>query len=114
MSTAIALTRPLDEIRRISQRARSRALALWQAHPRGMMGLGLFGLVGVSALASTLVTPSAPAPQSVSPPAPPPLIMKQVAPEEAVKLNAEIPVTAGPNPIAAPFRLTGTANARAQ
>ena len=40
--------------------------------------------------------------------------MKKIAPDQAVKLNAEIPVAAGPNPIAAPFRITGSADARAQ
>ena len=113
MSTAIALTRPLDGFRRTALRARERGLALWHAHPRGTLALGLFGLVGVSAIASTFVTPAGPATR-VAPPAPPPLIMKKIAPDQAVKLNAEIPVAAGPNPIAAPFRITGSADARAQ
>ena len=113
MSSAIALTRPLDGFRRTVLRARQRGLALWQAHPLGTLASGLAGLVGVSAIAAVFVTPAGPATE-VAPPAPPPLIMKQIAPDQAVKLNAEIPVAAGPNPIAAPFRLTGNANARAQ
>jgi spore germination cell wall hydrolase CwlJ-like protein len=113
MSTALAPTRPLDGFRRTALRVRERVLALWQAHPRGTLALGLFALVGVSAIAATFVTPAGPAPQ-VAPPAPPPLIMQQIAPDEAVRLNAQMPVTAGPNPIAAPFRITGSADARAQ
>jgi hypothetical protein len=40
--------------------------------------------------------------------------MRQIAPEQAVKVNAEIPLTSGANPIAAPFAFKGNAAARAQ
>ena len=88
-------------------------MALWRAYPRETLGAGLFGLVALSALASTTVTPSGGRIEA-APPAPPPLIMKPIAPEQALKVNAEIPLTAGPNPIASPFAFKGNSAARAQ
>jgi spore germination cell wall hydrolase CwlJ-like protein len=114
MTAAVTLARPLDGIRRAAFRARERGLALFHQHPRGTVGVGLFGLVALSAGAAALVTPGTAPEAQVAPPAPPPLIMKQIAPEQALKVNAEIPVASGPNPIAAPFRLAGNASARAQ
>src|SRR3954454_21542325 len=113
MSQAHALSRPLDGMRRFAVRAQQRGLALWHAYPRETLGAGLFGLVVLSAIASTAVTPSAGRVEA-APPAPPPLIMKPIAPEQALKFNAEIPVTGGPNPVATPFVLKGDAAARSQ
>src|SRR4051794_26894122 len=113
MSQAHALSRPLDGMRRFAVRAQQRGLALWHAYPRETLGAGLFGLVVLSAIASTAVTPSAGRVEA-APPAPPPLIMKPIAPEQALKVNAEIPVTGGPNPVATPFVLKGDAAARSQ
>jgi len=49
-----------------------------------------------------------------APPAPPPMLVKPIAPGEALKLNAETPVTRGPNPAAAAFVFKGNAAARTQ
>ena len=49
-----------------------------------------------------------------APPAPPPLILKQIAPAQALKVNAEIPLTKGPNPAASPFAFAGSESARTQ
>ncbi|MFL6721790.1 MAG: cell wall hydrolase [Sphingomonas sp.] len=49
-----------------------------------------------------------------APPAPPPMIVRPLAPEQALQLNAEIPVARGANPAAAPFVFKGNAAARAQ
>ena len=100
MTAAVTLARPLDGFRRAALRARGRGLALWHRHPRG--SLGLLGLVSLSAAASTLVTPGSQPQAQVAPPAPPPLIMKQIAPEQALKVNAEIPVA---QPNTAPARI---------
>jgi spore germination cell wall hydrolase CwlJ-like protein len=91
-----------------------RAAKLWRKHPRGAIGLGLFALVAGSALASVAVTPSAPSQEHAAPPAPPPMLVRPIAPDEAVKVNAEIPVASGPNPVASPFVFKGNAAGRAQ
>ena len=113
MTQARALERPLDGMRRFAVSARARGAALWHAYPRETLGAGLFGLVALSALASLTVTPSG-SPVEAAPPAPPPLIMKPIAPEQALKVNAEIPLTSGPNPVASPFAFKGNAAARTQ
>ncbi|HEX8839742.1 MAG TPA: cell wall hydrolase, partial [Sphingomicrobium sp.] len=51
---------------------------------------------------------------AAAPPAPPPMLVRQIAPEQAVKLNAAIPLQSGPNPAAAPFVFKGDAAARSQ
>ena len=113
MTQAQALTRPLDGMRRIAARAQARGSALWRAYPRETLGAGLFGLVALSAALSTAVTPSG-AGVEAAPPAPPPLIMKPIAPDQALKVNAEIPLSSGPNPVASPFAFKGNAAARTQ
>ena len=42
---------------------------------------------------------------AAAPPAPVALIVKQVAPRDALRINSEIPITGGPNPAAAPFSM---------
>ena len=42
------------------------------------------------------------------------MVVRPLAPEQALKLNAEIPVAVGPNPAAAPFLFKGDAAARSQ
>ena len=114
MNQVLALSRPLDGLRRISARTRARASALWRAYPREVVGAGLLALVGAAAVATSVAMPSGSVAPTAAPPAPPPLILKQVAPEQAVKLNAEIPVASGPNPAATAFVFKGSAQARSQ
>jgi spore germination cell wall hydrolase CwlJ-like protein len=115
MTQVLVLSRPLDGLQRKFTRAQRRARRLWRAYPRETLGLGLFGLVAFSAIVSTAVTPSGLADRAqAAPPAPPPLIMRQIAPDQALKVNAEIPVASGPNPAASPFVFKGSASARAQ
>src|SRR6476646_5025022 len=113
MTQAHVLNRPLDGIRRLAAHAQQRGAALWHAYPRETLGLGLFGLVALSAITSLAVTPSGGRVEA-APPAPPPLIMKPIAPEQALKVNAEIPLTTGPNPVASPFLFKGKSAARTQ
>jgi spore germination cell wall hydrolase CwlJ-like protein len=61
----------------------------------------------------TVVNPAT-APAHASPPAPPPLILQPVAPQQALKVNAEIPLASGPNPAAAAFVFKGSATAKTQ
>jgi spore germination cell wall hydrolase CwlJ-like protein len=80
-----------------------------------MLGIGLFGIVAVAAIGSTaLSTSTLGGTAQAAPPAPPPMIVRPIAPDQALKVNANIPVTAGPNPAAAPFVFKGNAAARAQ
>jgi len=109
-----ALSRPFDGLRQALALAQQRGAALWHAYPRETLGLGLFGLVALSAIASTAVTPTGTGRTDDAPPAPPPLIMRQIAPEQALKVNAEIPVAIGPNPVAAPFAFKGNEASRTQ
>ncbi len=84
------------------------AARLWDKHPRELIAFGvLAAAVTVASAGAALSTPgldglsrpSAEAP----PPAPPPLLIRDVAPEQALTLNQEIPLASGPNPAAVPF-----------
>jgi spore germination cell wall hydrolase CwlJ-like protein len=115
MTQTLALSRPFDGLRRKASFALGRAIELWRAHPRGTIGIGLFSIVAAAAIGTSALTGSAGIDSAgAAPPAPPPLIMRQVAPDQAVKINAEIPLTGGPNPAASPFVFKGNATARAQ
>jgi spore germination cell wall hydrolase CwlJ-like protein len=87
--------------------ARLGALKLWREHPRGTATLGALALAAAVAAGAAWSSPNfdkiAAARDERTAPAPPPLLIRNIAPEEAAQLNQEIPVAAGPNPIAAPF-----------
>jgi len=53
-------------------------------------------------------------PPAIPPPAVEPLELKDVAPQDAVALNAAVPFSKAPNPAARPFRFTGDPAARAR
>jgi spore germination cell wall hydrolase CwlJ-like protein len=115
MAETLTLSRPLDGLRLTAIRWSERARALAHAHPRGAAGVGVLGFVGFVALGSMTVPNAAIAPEAhAAPPAPPPLILRPIAADEAVKLNSEIPVSAGPNPGAAPFVFKGNSAAHSQ
>jgi len=115
MAEALTLSRPLDGLSRTAVRWTERARALMHAHPRGAVGIGVLGFVGFVALGTMVAPNPATAPEAhAAPPAPPPLILKPVPKDEAVKLNAEIPVTGGPNPAALAFAFKGNSAARGQ
>src|SRR5690348_4834209 len=115
MAQALILNRPLDGVRRTALRWREHARALIRAHPREAMGAGVVGFVGFVVLGSLAAPNPATGPAAqAAPPAPPPLILQNVAPQQALKVNSEIPLTGGPNPAAAPFVFNGSAAARTQ
>jgi len=97
----------------------------WQTHPRetvavGLLGAALLALAGVSG-----ATPSFPsfgqaseadAPSAVPLAKPLPDQIRDLTPETALAINANIPLASGPNPAAAPFVLgkaSGDTRARA-
>jgi spore germination cell wall hydrolase CwlJ-like protein len=90
--------------------ARQRAQALWRRHPREIGALGLLALAGaVAAGGVAWSTPSfdeiAAARNGQTAPEPPPLLVRNIAPQQALAVNSEIPLASGPNPAAAPFSL---------
>ncbi len=116
MTQVLTLSRPLQGLSRTAARLRLRAEALWRAYPRETMGLGLLSLVAAAAIAGSAhstpeLTAGANAP---APPAPPPMLIRQLAPEQALQVNQQIPVASGPNPAAQPFVFKGNADARKQ
>ena len=88
---------------------------MWRAYPREIVGGGTIGVIAAATIAIGAVS-GAPAVKhsEAAPPAPPPMLVKPIAPGEALKLNAETPVTRGPNPAAAAFVFKGNAAARTQ
>ena len=114
MADALTLPKPLDGMRRAALHWRDRSRALVRAYPREAIGAGVLGFVGFVALGSFAVPHPAMSGAQAAPPAPPPLILQPVAPQQALKVNAEIPLANGPNPAAAPFAFKGSASARAQ
>ena len=115
MAEALTLSRPLDRVRRTAIDWRERGRAFVRTNPREAIGFGVLGFVSAVAIGSMAVPNAATNPAAhAAPPAPPPLILKPIAPEQAVKVNAEIPLTGGPNPAAAPFAFKGSASAREQ
>lgn len=88
---------------------------LWRDYPRETLVLGALGFVASAAFASASynipaqVGSSAEDKVAVAPPAPPPLLVRQIAPEVALDVNGKIPLSSGPNPAAAPFRLANAA-----
>jgi spore germination cell wall hydrolase CwlJ-like protein len=116
MAQALSLSPPLDGLRRSALRNKDRALGFAAAHPYGAIGLGALGFASIVALGSFAVIPhGATQPSSkIAPPAPPPLILQQIAPQQAIKVNAQIPLAGGPNPAAKPFAFAGSKGAQAQ
>src|SRR5688572_312832 len=89
----------------------------WRSHPRetlavGMLGAALLALAGVSG--ATPVLPgfgSSAVPEPVAALAKPlPTQIRDLAPETALQVNAQIPLADGPNPAARPFTLPNGAN----
>jgi spore germination cell wall hydrolase CwlJ-like protein len=116
MAEALTVSRPIDGLRRNVARATRRAAALWRAYPRETVGFGLLGVaalvaVGGAAYSTPELTRATP---QAAPPAPPPLLIRQLAPEQALQVNGQIPIAQGPNPAAKPFVFSGDKAARAQ
>ncbi len=85
---------------------------MWHTHPRELIAFGAVAAAAIVATAGAawstpgldgLSRPSAEA----APPAPPPLLVRNVAPEQALDLNQKIPLASGPNPAARPFSMAG-------
>ncbi|MFL6748778.1 MAG: cell wall hydrolase [Sphingomicrobium sp.] len=83
----------------------------WRTHPRETVGAAILGAIGLIALAGTsdampLLPQFARQAEPVAAPALPkplPTDVRDLAPETALAVNAQIPLAGGPNPAAAPF-----------
>src|SRR6185369_4848919 len=106
MAQALTLSRPLGGLAK-----------LWRAYPRETVGFALFAIVTAAAIGgaanSTPELPGAKA-REAAPPAPPPLLIRQLAPDQALQINQTIPLASGPNPAALPFHFKGNEASRKQ
>jgi spore germination cell wall hydrolase CwlJ-like protein len=90
------------------------AAHMWRERPKELLLGGSVALACALAVAgSAWSTPSLPngSPAADAPPAPPPMLVRQIAPEQALAVNQQIPLAQGPNPAAQPFSLTKADNA---
>ena len=90
------------------------ATKMWRAYPREAAVVGTLGLAAMFALAGAAYsTPSVSglgmdsAKLREPPPAPPPLLVRKLAPADAVTINEAIPLADSPNPAARPFAMRG-------
>ena len=90
---------------------------LFRNLPREALFGGLVALASAAALAGVTYSPSVIGnsakldgivESTERPPAPVPLLIRNLAPETALKVNAEIPLAGGPNPAARPFVVGST------
>src|SRR5690349_15488155 len=115
MAESLTLVRPLDGLRQSAAQIKLRGLQLSRAYPRETIGIGILAFITAAALGSATQWPShGDAPPAAAAPAPPPLLIRQLAPEQALQVNEQIPLAQGPNPAALPFNFKGDKAARAQ
>ena len=115
MPEALAIARPLEGLKARAVQLKLRAAGLLHAYPRETVGFGLFAFIAATTVGGAVFSGSEiGGAAQAAPPSPPPLIMRQVAPQDALKLNAAIPVAEGPNPAAKAFKFKGDKAARAQ
>jgi spore germination cell wall hydrolase CwlJ-like protein len=112
MPETLTLSRPLEGLRLRAAQLQLRMRQMWRAYPRETVGFGLLGLATALAIGGTAYsTPELPA-RGAAPPAPPPLLIRQLAPDQALQVNQAIPLATGPNPAARPFDFRGDSAAR--
>jgi len=98
------------------------AANFWRDYPREALALGALGVAAAAAMAgAALSTPTLSGLRTGDTaaadalPGPPPLLVRQLAPEDALSINQAIAVAGGPNPAARPFAMQGAdAAARAR
>jgi spore germination cell wall hydrolase CwlJ-like protein len=115
MRQAVTLLRPFDGLMRHATRLNAWAEKLWRAYPREIVGLGLLGVAVAAALGGVAnSTPETASKSAIAPPAPPPMLIRQLAPDQALQVNQQIPIAQGPNPAASPFVFKGNDETRKQ
>ena len=93
----------------------------WRSHPRETIAVGLLGAALIALTSVSDATPLLPqfarqAEQSPAAAPPKPLLsdVRDLAPEAALAVNAQIPLAGGPNPAATPFAFKGSKQDRAR
>jgi spore germination cell wall hydrolase CwlJ-like protein len=93
----------------------------WRSHPRETIAVGLLGAALIALASVSDATPLLPqfAQQAepalaTAPPKPLPSDIRDLAPETALAVNAQIPLASGPNPAATPFAFKGSKADRAR
>ena len=81
---------------------------LWRNYPREIVALGALAAAGAivwagSAWSSPSLGGISEAREERAAPTPPPMLVRRLAPTDAISVNNQIPVADGPNPAAAPF-----------
>jgi|tagenome__1003787_1003787.scaffolds.fasta_scaffold20961087_2 spore germination cell wall hydrolase CwlJ-like protein len=114
MAQALTVSWPLQGLSRTAARLRLRSVELWRAYPRETIGLGIFSVIAAAAIAGSAHSTTDAADAQIAPPAPPPMLIRQLAPAQALQVNEQIPVAQGPNPAATPFVFKGDAAGRKQ
>ena len=91
----------------VTQTIALNAARFWRERPQEVILEGALALTGVAAIAgaATLSPTFETQAAAEAPPAPPPLLVRQIAPEQAVAINQSIKLDSGPNPVAHPFSL---------
>jgi spore germination cell wall hydrolase CwlJ-like protein len=84
------------------------AARIWREHPKELILAGAATLACAVALAGAgwSYPASGDSVAAGAPPAPPPMLVKAIAPEQALAVNRRIPLAQGPNPAAQPFSIT--------
>ena len=114
MSKAIAISQPRDwrgtaeDVLRQSRERLNVVVCLVRSRPREALvgvGIAVAGVAAIAGVAASTPTVDEIRGQSVKlgPPAPPPMLVRDVAPQQALAINAAIPLASGPNPAAKPF-----------
>jgi spore germination cell wall hydrolase CwlJ-like protein len=92
----------------VTQAVAIAAARVWRERPKEVILAGALAFAGFVAAGAAYSTPELSglargSKDAEAPPAPPPLLMKQLAPEQALAINQQIPLDTGPNPAAKPF-----------
>ena len=87
---------------------------LWHTHRREVVGFATLGAVALAVLAGTASsTLTAPGAEPLPPPAAPATALRPIAPDQALKINAALPLDASSGPAARPFVVPASVRANA-
>jgi spore germination cell wall hydrolase CwlJ-like protein len=87
---------------------------LWHTHRREVVGFATLGGVALAVLAGTASsTLTAPGAEPLPPPPAPATALRPIAPDQALKINASLPLDAASGPAAKPFVVPNQARANA-
>ena len=112
MSQALVKNSPYRGIGARAKAAAGAAARAFRAEPLVAAAVAGGSIIVIAAAASQLLPLAGPA--EAAPPAPPAMLVKPIAPDRALVINAALPVSDAANPPAAGFAFKGGAETRAQ